>query len=403
MARRIVPSSTRLLLVFASLLTLGGYTRVLAQSSAHEVTIQLLLQALHERSKRPVGETEMRAAAEQLASDLSPEHREDLLAGRLDAADVIDARSARPGRKAGSGVRQSSGAAVGDAKSHLLFVPLPPCRVFDTRQSFEGIITAGTTRNFVVAGDEHFAHQGGSADGCGVPLGNWVTGPIAAAVAVNLIAVSPAGPGFLKAWEYAQPEPLASVINFAAIGTNLANGVILPIEGTDAEAFDLAIEGNNSNVHVVADVSGYFTRLPVEDLSRVEEFVSNTNHPLDLTQCVQPLTCTVTTPRSSRIVVDGHVSIHIEHSEGLWDRASVNVETANPPTCPVHPGLSSLHQIPSAAPSASTWLVSVPIHRVFYQVAGSTETYRLTARITSGASPLDYVDAARMSCLVIPE
>jgi hypothetical protein len=87
-----------------------------------------------------------------------------------------------------------------------------------------------------------------------------------AAVAVNLVAVGPSGPGHLSAWPANLPTPVApsSVLNYtAAAGLNLANGVILPLcdeVAADACASgDLAVLAAVSGTHFVADVVGYFT------------------------------------------------------------------------------------------------------------------------------------------------
>ena len=50
----------------------------------------------------------------------------------------------------------------------------------------------------------------------------------ARAVALNVIAVSPAGPGHITAWPSNHPMPTASIINYSP-GQNVANGVIVPV------------------------------------------------------------------------------------------------------------------------------------------------------------------------------
>jgi hypothetical protein len=141
---------------------------------------------------------------------------------------------------------------AGSARAAQVFEPLAPCRVVDTRLA-GGAFAPGETRSFQVAGEAGFAAQGGASGGCGVPLE-------AAAVAVNLIAVGPAGPGHFEAWPSGAPMPLASALNYSAAaatgGLNVANGVIVPIAGGGGPHLD--VRANVSAVFLVADVTGYF-------------------------------------------------------------------------------------------------------------------------------------------------
>jgi len=72
---------------------------------------------------------------------------------------------------------------LGDSQADLVYTPVTPCRIIDTRYA-GGPIPAGTTRSFLVTGTNYSA-QGGIATGCGVPFG-----PTTAAV-VNFVAVNP--------------------------------------------------------------------------------------------------------------------------------------------------------------------------------------------------------------------
>jgi hypothetical protein len=131
----------------------------------------------------------------------------------------------------------------------LLFTPIQPCRIIDTRLA-GGPIGAGTTRDFVVAGAAGFAAQGGNAAGCGIPLG-------APAAVINYVAVGPAGPGDLRVTASGTPVPTASVINYAALGgLNIANGVATPLAA--AVSPHITIQADVSGTDLVADVLGYF-------------------------------------------------------------------------------------------------------------------------------------------------
>jgi len=152
--------------------------------------------------------------------------------------------------------------AIGDSSANLIYTPVTPCRVFDTRSSTTGILVADTQRNFLVAGtDAGFATQGGNSGGCGIPFGP------ATSVIINFAAVAPTGNGTLRAWAVASPQPaapLAAVMNFSTNVWALGNGVAVPIcdpAATSCVAGDLRLQADTGSVHVVGDVVGYFRKL----------------------------------------------------------------------------------------------------------------------------------------------
>ena len=139
----------------------------------------------------------------------------------------------------------------------LAFVATPPCRLVDTRNGPP--LAAGEARSFNVAGTQGFTAQGGNAGGCAIP--GYVAGsPQARAVALNVVAVGPQGPGHLVAWPSDQAEPLASILNYTAVpGLNIANGVIVPLAQDATPGADLRVRAAVSGTHVVIDAAGYFT------------------------------------------------------------------------------------------------------------------------------------------------
>ncbi len=172
-----------------------------------------------------------------------------------------------------AGLFAANGAAW--SADNLVFVPLPPCRVIDTRVSGAGgRLVAGTPRTFIFRGPTlnyqnptPLPNQGGSTTGCGVPDltndGNAAPENIAKAVAINIVAVAPDGAGDLRAWPANQTMPTASVINYAALtGLNLANGVIVPMcdeaGATPCAGGDITFRADVSGAYLVVDVVGYF-------------------------------------------------------------------------------------------------------------------------------------------------
>jgi hypothetical protein len=124
------------------------------------------------------------------------------------------------------------------SSSGLLFYPLAPCRVADTRQGASpfGVpyLTAGQTRSFPM-----------TSSSCQIPT-------TAKAYVVNMTTV-PHGPlWFLAAFPAGQTRPLVSTLN-APTGTITANTAIVPA-GTDG---GISVYASN-DTDLIIDVTGYF-------------------------------------------------------------------------------------------------------------------------------------------------
>jgi hypothetical protein len=144
------------------------------------------------------------------------------------------------------------------SSSDMVFTPVTPCRLLDTRVA-GGAMAANTQRNFLVTA-ANLAGQGGSATGCGVPTD-------ATAAVVNFTIVTPAGPGNLRAYATATPQPaapLAATMTFGAVAglDALSNGTVVPLcdraTTTCPSSGDMRIQLSGSGAHIVADVLGYF-------------------------------------------------------------------------------------------------------------------------------------------------
>ena len=83
--------------------------------------------------------------------------------------------------------------ALGESFRDLVYTPVTPCRIVDTRAAVAGALAGGVVRLFDADGSS-FTAQGGGSTGCGIPLG------VAQAVTMTIVAVLPAGPGHLTAW-----------------------------------------------------------------------------------------------------------------------------------------------------------------------------------------------------------
>jgi hypothetical protein len=143
----------------------------------------------------------------------------------------------------------------------LVYVPVDPCRIVDTRNA-GGAITANTFRNFRVSGTlGELAAQGGTTN-CLDPKAGTGLKPLAITAYVLAVPASGSINGVLTAYSSNLPPPPAgsgSTVNFAAgqvIGntTNitLCDQTSCPIDG------EFAVLARSTNQHVVVDVQGYF-------------------------------------------------------------------------------------------------------------------------------------------------
>ncbi|HEY1203956.1 MAG TPA: SBBP repeat-containing protein, partial [Bryobacteraceae bacterium] len=120
----------------------------------------------------------------------------------------------------------------------LLFVPVAPCRVADTRNSggpFGGpTMTAGSTRSFAIP-----------QSACSIPS-------TALEYSLN-VTVVPAGPlGYLSLWPTGQTQPYVSTLNSPG-GIVLANAALVPAGSGGAVSVYVSDETD-----VILDIDGYF-------------------------------------------------------------------------------------------------------------------------------------------------
>jgi hypothetical protein len=138
-------------------------------------------------------------------------------------------------------------AALASPASGLVYTMIQPCRIIDTRVT-NTKMAAGTQRDFEASRPGgSFTSQGGDAGDCGMPADP-------AAVVMNVTVVAAEGSGFLAVWPYNTPMPNTSSNNYS-VGRNTGNEIIS--RQTIGDAADFSMYANR-NVHVVADVVGYF-------------------------------------------------------------------------------------------------------------------------------------------------
>ncbi|HEY7337893.1 MAG TPA: SBBP repeat-containing protein [Bryobacteraceae bacterium] len=129
----------------------------------------------------------------------------------------------------------TSGGIVVSAASGLRFVPVTPCRLFDTRHAGQGapFITANTSRSFAVPG------------ACGIPS-------TAQAYSLNVAVVPHTVLGFITVWPTGQTQPTVATLN-SIDGRIKSNAAIVPA-GTGGA---ISVYATN-DTDVILDISGYF-------------------------------------------------------------------------------------------------------------------------------------------------
>jgi hypothetical protein len=144
------------------------------------------------------------------------------------------------------------GKALGDTAVDVVYTPVTPCRIVDTRSGAGGTLLANDTRNWLAANPGgNFVAQGGSATNCGIPVKP-------AAVLVNLtVANTQIGPAFLTAWPFNQAKPLAASLNWVSAGAQIANAIILPLCTGGGCTSDWSLFAS-SGTDLIVDVMGYF-------------------------------------------------------------------------------------------------------------------------------------------------
>ena len=162
----------------------------------------------------------------------------------------------------------SAAAQIGSLSSDLVFTPVTPCRIMDTRNpgAKSGILVAGSTRGFW-AWSAIFSAQGGSATGCGT-----LASADEAVIVVNFTVVAQDAAGYITVFPADAAQPLAATVNYGA-GAVVGNNATLKVAQVAlGDGFKIY---STSNVHVVADIVGYYAK-PVSTGSLLTILVTGT-------------------------------------------------------------------------------------------------------------------------------
>lgn len=143
-------------------------------------------------------------------------------------------------------------AQFGSVDKDLVFNPVVPCRILDTREpgGNTGKLVADTARSYLAWTTTNFSVQGGSATNCNL-TGNTNT----AAIVVNFTVVGPSTGGHITAFPANTTAPLAATLNFNA-GDVRGNNATLKLNQAAGQAQFKVY--TTSQTHLVADVVGYY-------------------------------------------------------------------------------------------------------------------------------------------------
>lgn len=143
----------------------------------------------------------------------------------------------------------AGGKALGDPAQDLVYVPVTPCRILDTR-IVGGPIPANSFRDFDLTDVIRFAPQGGDTSNCNVgDKGSF------AAAAINFTVVNPTIAGYITAFPYLSSQPTAATINYTA--GDIRNGLGIVRLDQSAASYEFSVY-SFAQTHLVADIVGYF-------------------------------------------------------------------------------------------------------------------------------------------------
>ncbi|WP_147300630.1 hypothetical protein [Lysobacter silvisoli] len=140
--------------------------------------------------------------------------------------------------------------AIGSPTTDLTFVPIPPCRILDTRLS-GGAIAANSVRDFDVTSVADYSFQGGASGNCN---GAGAAGSFYAAV-INFTVVTPSTAGYITAYPLQTPRPVAATVNYSG-GDISGNLAVVALE-MGAAVNEMSVY-SYADTHLVADLVGYY-------------------------------------------------------------------------------------------------------------------------------------------------
>lgn len=187
--------------------------------------------------------------------------------------------------------------ALGDVAQDLVFTPVQPCRIVDTRIA-QGAVAAGQVRSYGAAGRSHYIDQGGSTTNCGLQS------EVPGAVMLSVTAVTPAQPGYATVFTAGATRPETASVNYVA-GAVVNNAAVVRVPNP-AATYDFSIFSYATSDYVV-DIIGYFAAPRATALSCVDSALATTNIAAGATGQVTAPACAA-----------GYTATQLDCESGSW-------------------------------------------------------------------------------------
>lgn len=147
-----------------------------------------------------------------------------------------------------------AGKALGSLAEDLVFTPVTPCRIVDTRV-LGGPLQANNSPVplYVSQPDGNFTAYGGSNTNCDIPAHP-------AAVALSVTALNNTTKGFLRVFPYGRPPSEGSPVPLNSIGAVVTNDMIVPsmqMQGVEPGYPGLSVY-STATTHYAVFITGYF-------------------------------------------------------------------------------------------------------------------------------------------------
>jgi hypothetical protein len=144
---------------------------------------------------------------------------------------------------------------LGDVAKNLVYTPVTPCRILDTRNAGTGSpLAAGSSKNYYVHGSAgKISAQGGNATGCSAPNGE----PSAVHANFTIVSTGTSGTtkGNIRVYPKDYPEPTSSLVNYK-LGTVFTNAATIRTCTNCGQ--DITIKAQFNATRVIVDVLGYY-------------------------------------------------------------------------------------------------------------------------------------------------
>jgi hypothetical protein len=144
-------------------------------------------------------------------------------------------------------------AQLGDS-TNLVFYPVGPCRIADSRFSTAGILSNNVTRTYL-----NYSAPGQGGDGvCNIgPAAGFLSGT-PGSIAMNIAATSISGTGNLNVRPVGSTT-VTSSLNFQP-GQDISNATVIKMTGTGGADFEIRPSVNGpGTIHVIIDLLGFYT------------------------------------------------------------------------------------------------------------------------------------------------